>query len=54
MTESQLVVNPDFGASKSQVPSTENEAQENSGRLTKKSKSQGKSTIVNSEGQSQS
>ena len=53
MTESQLVVNPDFRASKSQTSSPENEAQENSGRLTKKPKSQAKSTMVNSEGQSQ-
>ena len=48
-TKSQLVVNPDFGASKSQMPSPENEAQENSGRLTETEKS----TMVNSEGQSQ-
>ena len=39
-TKSQLVVNPDFGASKCQRPSPENEAQENSGRLTEKPKSQ--------------
>jgi hypothetical protein len=52
-TVGQLVVNPDFGASKSQMPSPENEAQENSGRLTKKPRSQGKSTMVNSEGQGQ-
>ena len=48
-TKSQLVVNPDFGASKSQMPSPEGEAQENSGCLTETEKS----TMVNSEGQSQ-
>ena len=43
-TKSQLVFNPNFGASKSQRPSPENEAQENSGRLTEKPKSQPWST----------
>ena len=43
-TKSQLVVNPDFWASKSQRPSPENEAQENSGRLTEEPKSQPWST----------
>ena len=40
MTKSQLMVNPDFGTSKSQMLSPENVAQDNSGRLTEKLKSQ--------------
>ena len=37
-TKSQLVVNPDFGAPKSQKPSPESVAEENSGKLTENRK----------------
>jgi hypothetical protein len=52
-TGGQLVVSPDFRMSKFQIPHSRIEVQENSGRLTKKPKSQAKSTLVNSEGQNQ-
>ena len=48
-TKNQLMVNPEFGAPKSQKSSLESVAQENSGRLTENRKV----NLVNSEGPSQ-